>query len=362
MRVLIIVGTRPNFIKVTQFWEKSSTSHLINFKLLHAGQHYDKSMSGVFMEQFNLTPDVWLDVGKGSVCQQTAQIIAKLESAFKQLSPDLVMVVGDVNSTLAAVIAAKKMDIKVAHLESGLRSFDRSMPEEVNRVATDHLSDILFVTEASGLQNLENEGVDSERVFFVGNTMIDTLVAFEDEIEESQIRHTLKLSESEDYALVTFHRPSNVYNKHGLDHLVQLLLTIAQKRKVVFPVHPRTIAQIKKENLFDDLTNNSNIVLCGALSYFDFQHLLSHCKFVLTDSGGIQEETTFRGKPCLTVRPNTERPSTIEQGTNVLCEFTIEEVLGHIADIDAGRYKKGCVPELWDGQTTQRIIKILSEI
>ena len=361
-KVLIVVGTRPNFVKVTQFFNSTKIDGSIDFKLVHTGQHYDVKMSDVFMDQFNLSPDYWLNVGQGKSCQQIAGVIQGLEDVLVQFSADLVMVVGDVNSTLAGGIAANKLGVKVAHLESGLRSFDRSMPEEINRLATDHIADYLFVTEQSGINNLKNEGIDDSRIFFVGNTMIDTLVAFDKEIKGRGIRKKLGLENGMPYALVTMHRPSNVDDVSDMRRTIDLLASVTEKHNVVFPVHPRTAKQMEEFGFGAKDIEKGRLILCKPLSYFDFQCLLLHCQFVLTDSGGIQEESTFRGKPCLTLRPNTERPVTIDIGTNVLCDFTVDAIAGHIADIDSGDFRQdSSIPDLWDGKASERICKILKE-
>jgi len=360
MKLLIVVGTRPNFVKITQFLSNSGKDDDIEISLVHTGQHYDDKMSDIFLSQFGLEPDYWLDVGQDSPSFQIAKVISGLEKVLSDHSPDLVMVVGDVNSTLAAAIAANKNGIKVAHLESGLRSNDRTMPEEINRLVVDHIADYLFVTEQSGIDNLAREGIPKERIFLVGNTMIDTLVAYDQQIQESRIREDLMIDEG--YGLVTLHRPSNVDNREDLTRIIELLNVAAHDRKIVFPIHPRTAKQLKEFGLEVGMSLNKNIILCEPFAYFDFQHLLLHAQFVITDSGGIQEEATFRQKPCLTLRPNTERPVTVGEGTNVLCEFTPDVVLAHIDQIDSGRFKRGKIPALWDGKATQRVMQVIKEL
>lgn len=360
MKLLIVVGTRPNFVKITQFLSNSGKDDDIEISLVHTGQHYDDKMSDIFLSQFGLEPDYWLDVGQDSPSFQIAKVISGLEKVLSDHSPDLVMVVGDVNSTLAAAIAANKNGIKVAHLESGLRSNDRTMPEEINRLVVDHIADYLFVTEQSGIDNLAREGIPKERIFLVGNTMIDTLVAYDQQIQESRIREDLMIDEG--YALVTLHRPSNVDNREDLTRIIELLNVAAHDRKIVFPIHPRTAKQLKEFGLEAGMSLNKNIILCEPFAYFDFQHLLLHAQFVITDSGGIQEETTFRRKPCLTLRPNTERPATVDEGTNVLCKFTPDVVSAYIDQIDSGQFKRGKIPRLWDGNATQRVIQVIKRL
>jgi UDP-N-acetylglucosamine 2-epimerase (non-hydrolysing) len=304
-KILIVVGTRPNFIKVTRFKEVAKKYADLEVKILHTGQHYDEKMSTVFFKQFNLTPDVFLNIELGSPNSQMAHIMLGLEKTINEYKPDLLIVPGDVNTTFAAALTANKMNIKIAHLESGLRSFDRTMPEEFNRVLTDIVSDYFFVTEQSGMHNLLNEGKDNKSVFFVGNTMIDTMVAFKQEIENSAILEQLKL-DKEKYVLMTMHRPATVDTEKGLSKLIELIEYISNKYKVVFPIHPRTIKNMQVFNLYSLINNNPDILLTEPLDYFSFQKLIKYCKLIITDSGGIQEESTFLQKPCLTLRPNTE--------------------------------------------------------
>ena len=349
------MGTRPNFIKITQFKRVAKSYDHLTIKIVHTGQHYDEKMANVFFDQFKLRPDVFLDIHPNHPAKQIADTISALTDLFLNSKPALVIVVGDVNSTLAAAIAANKCDIPIAHLESGLRSFDRNMPEEHNRLVADNLADIHFVTEDSGLQNLRNEHKPEAGIAFVGNTMIDTLVAFKDKISESKILKELKL-ETGNFALVTLHRPSNVDTPEGVRMLINVLKAAASYMPLVFPIHPRTRNKIAEMGLKSDLNQISNLLLTEPLGYFDFQKLVADCAFVLTDSGGIQEETTFLQKPCLTLRPNTERPSTIEVGTNVLLPFDVNAITPFIDDIVAGRFKKGAVPAYWDGKATERIM------
>ena len=275
--------------------------------------------------------------------------------------PNLIVVVGDVNSTLAAAITANKMGVRIAHLESGLRSFDREMPEEINRILTDEITDVFFVTEQSGLDHLKAEGISDEKVFFVGNTMIDSLVLFKNQIAASPIMEELNVQTGK-FAIMTMHRPSNVDTAQGLKILIEIITTITYHVKLVFPIHPRTIGALKKFGLMADIENNAQLILTEPLDYFGFQNLVANSKFVVTDSGGIQEETTFLGVPCLTLRNNTERPITCTLGTNKLLEYSKDVVEPEIAAIMEGTYKKGTVPPLWDGDSTLRILEILDRI
>lgn len=361
-KVGIVVGTRPNFIKITQFERVfEQYSDLFDFKLIHTGQHYDKNMSDVFFDQFKLRkPDVFLETKGLSPVIQIGEIISQLGAFIEEWKPDLLITPGDVNSTLASAIVANKTGTRLAHLESGLRSFDRTMPEEINRLLTDEITDEYFVTEQSGLDHLAREGANG-RVHFVGNTMIDTLVAFEKEIQESPVLGKYSLTEA-GFVLMTMHRPGNVDTKSKLLKLLGMLNHATKTYKVVFPIHPRTKKSLEQHNLLDEVVDNANIILTEPLDYFAFQKLTATCKFVLTDSGGIQEETTFRQVPCLTLRPNTERPSSIDLGTNTLVPFDTDIVNNYIDQITEGTYKTGVIPPLWDGKATERIVKILSEI
>jgi len=357
-KILIIVGTRPNFIKVTQFKKVAKNYPDIEVKIAHTGQHYDYKMSQVFFEQFGLQPDYFLEIGAGSPNTQMAEIMLRLEKLItEKFKPDLMIVPGDVNSTFAAALTANKMGIKLAHLESGLRSLDRLMPEEINRILTDEISDYYFITEESGTKHLTNEKKHGKQ-FFVGNTMIDTMLAFENKIDNAEILNKYNLKEN-DFALVTIHRPSNVDTKEKLSLILDLLEYLNKIRKTVFPVHPRTLSRFKNFGLSERLSKLENIIQTEPLSYFDFQQLVKNCKFVFTDSGGIQEETTFRRKPCLTLRDNTERPITVDIGTNIM--ITFEQAKSEIDKIEREVLKKGKIPPLWDGKATERIMEIISK-
>lgn len=363
MNIHILIGTRPNFIKVTQF-KRLVAQYYPSFKIsiIHTGQHYDEKMADVFFRQFNLVPDYYLNIAPASANKQIAEIMIKLEDLINEIGkPDVLLVPGDVNSTLAGALFANKHSIKLAHIEAGLRSFDRTMPEEFNRLIADELSDVFFVTEPSGLNHLKNEGKNLNDIHYVGNTMIDTMVAFEKEIEASSVLNELNIVKDK-FVLMTMHRPATVDNKNELEKLISLIEYITINYKVVFPIHPRTIKNAKEFNLYERITSNSNLICTDPLDYFAFQKLIKECAFILTDSGGIQEESTFRQKPCLTLRPNTERPVTVDEGTNTLLPFDLELVKKHIAEIENGTYKKGLIPQWWDGKATERILKVLSEL
>jgi UDP-N-acetylglucosamine 2-epimerase (non-hydrolysing) len=359
--ILIIVGTRPNFIKVTQFKKEAVAFNNLNIRIAHTGQHFDSKMADVFFEQFNLVPDVFFNVKPASANSQMAEIMVKLETEINNHKPDLIIVVGDVNSTFAAALTANKMGVKIAHLESGLRSNDKTMPEEHNRVLTDAITDYYFVTEQSGYDNLIAENKNTEQIFFVGNTMIDTLVAFQKEIDESIILNDLDLKAG-NFILMTMHRPATVDDLEGLKKLSNLIQVLSEDFKIVFPIHPRTLKNIDAFNLGENFRNNKNLIFTEPLDYFSFQKLVKEAKLIITDSGGIQEESTFLQVPCLTLRPNTERPITVTMGSNELVPFEIENILKKVNQIKIGAYKSGNIPPLWDGKTTTRILEVLNKI
>ena len=360
MKIYILIGTRPNFIKVTQFRrvvaEKYPTSTI---KFIHTGQHYDEKMADVFFRQFNLIPDYFLNITQGSPNTQIADILLKLESLMTEIGkPDWLLVPGDVNSTLAGALFANKMGIKLGHIEAGLRSFDRTMPEEFNRLVADELSDLFFITEPSGTKHLLNEGKPSDQIKYVGNTMIDTMVAFEKEIDESDIQTKLSI-QNHPFVLMTMHRPATVDNKNELLKLIELINYVSENYFVVFPVHPRTLKNAKEFGIYEQFETNKRLLFTEPLDYFAFQNLVKNCSFILTDSGGIQEESTFRQKPCLTLRPNTERPVTVDIGSNTLLPFDLDLLKEYMSQIRNGTYKKGAIPEYWDGKATERILKEL---
>ena len=360
-KLLIVVGTRPNFIKITRFKQVARERGGFNVRIVHTGQHFSTNMADVFFEQFGLEPDSWLEIGAGSPNAQMAAIMHGLEPVIADERPDLAMVVGDVNSTLAAAITINKMGVPLAHLESGLRSFDRSMPEEFNRIVADELSDHWFITEQSGIDNLTREGRAKERMHFVGNTMIDTLVAFEPQVQRSPVLNDHNLGEG-GHVLMTIHRPAMVDLPERLNELLDLIADLARDRKVVFPIHPRTLNNLERFNLLEKAQAIKGLVLTEPLDYFAFQKLIATCAFILTDSGGIQEESTFRRIPCLTLRPNTERPITITMGSNELVPLDMQAIRSAIGRIERHEFKRGEVPPLWDGRATERIFDVLERV
>jgi UDP-N-acetylglucosamine 2-epimerase (non-hydrolysing) len=361
-KIISVVGARPNFMKVAPLHRafrerKDAIRHLI----VHTGQHYDRQMSKVFFEDLELPePDVYLGVGSGSHAQQTAKVMVEFEKVAEKEKPDLAIVVGDVNSTVACSLDCAKMHIPVAHVEAGLRSFDRSMPEEINRLLTDAIADYLFVTERSGMKNLEHEGIGKEKIFFVGNTMIDSLISYRKKAQASPILRTLGV-QPKSYALVTLHRPSNVDNKENLGKIFDLLTSLSEKTVVIFPVHPRTRKMISEFGLQTRMHKIRNLKLLEPLGYIDFLAMMEGAQFLMTDSGGIQEETTYLGVPCLTLRTTTERPVTVETGTNELCGEDFDLALKKGFEILDGKRKQGCIPELWDGKAAERIAAIIED-
>lgn len=345
MKIIIIVGTRPNFIKAFPVYHALKPDH--DLKLIHTGQHYDKNMSQIFFEELKFPePDINLNI-TGSPIQQTAEVMTKLETIFLQENPDLVIVFGDVTSTLAGALVASKLNIKLAHVESGLRSFDRTMPEEINRILTDKLADILFVTEPSGLLNLKKENI-TNNIFYVGNTMIDTLFKFKDQARKLKVCRKYGLVEK-NYILVTIHRVNNV--DENLEQIVKTLNKLSEKYQVIFPVHPRTQKKINQKNKF---------IIIEPVGYLEFISLMIDSQLVLTDSGGIQEETTALNIPCLTARPNTERPITITHGTNQLISLDLLET--RTDQIMNGDLRIGFREiKLWDGKASERIAEILKK-
>jgi UDP-N-acetylglucosamine 2-epimerase (non-hydrolysing) len=362
MKIINVVGARPNFMKIAPIHKLMLKSDSIKPVLVHTGQHYDEKMSKVFFHDLKMPmPDVYLNVGSGTHAVQTAKIMIEFEKVLEKEKPDMVLVVGDVNSTVACTLVAVKLGIKCAHVESGLRSFDRRMPEEINRLMTDVVSDYLFVSEESGMENLKNEGMPDSKVFHVGNVMIDSLVSHIATTDRSKILKETGVT-PEGYCLITLHRPSNVDDPESAKILVDLLKNLSKKIKVVFPIHPRTLKNFGNFGILKGFSDNPEIRLTEPLGYLDFMKLMKECRFVLTDSGGIQEETTYLGKPCLTLRENTERPSTVTLGTNILIkELNKKLIMKHIGDILDGNVKKGCVPKFWDGHTAERIVAILEK-
>jgi len=359
MRVMHVVGARPNFMKVAPvIVEMRKWPAQFEQTLLHTGQHYDANMSRAFFEDLELPePDVQLGIGSGSHAEQTGRMLIALEAEIRRRMPDLVIVVGDVNSTLAAALVCSKLGVAVAHVEAGLRSFDRSMPEEINRIVTDQLSELLFTTEASGERNLLREGVDPAKIHFVGNVMIDSLVTALPKARRSRVLADLGL-EAGNYAVLTLHRPSNVDDAQTLDEILQALGALSARMPTVFPVHPRTRSRLGARAQSSD----GALRLTDPLAYLDFLNLVANCRLVLTDSGGVQEETTYLGIPCLTLRANTERPVTVEIGTNRLVASNrraIEQAASEA--LAAGRAGAAAKPPLWDGRAAQRIVEVLRQ-
>lgn len=351
MNVFHIVGARPNFIKVAPVMNALKTRKHVVQTLIHTGQHYDANMSDVFFEQLGIpAPNVNLAVGSGSPAWQTAEIMTRLEPVLLDGKPDVVLVYGDVNSTVAAALVGAKLGVRVGHVEAGLRSYDRTMPEEINRLVTDQLADMLFTPSEDGDINLQKEGIPAERIFRVGNVMIDSLVRL---LPAAQLQNRNRLPER--YALVTLHRPANVDDGVILKRILQSLLEVSQDLSVIFPAHPRTRKRIADFGLQAD-----QLQILDPLSYLEFLGMQSRATVVITDSGGIQEETTYLGVPCLTLRENTERPVTVSLGTNVLVGRDPEKLRSELSRVLAGNAKKGTMPPLWDGHAGERIAALLA--
>jgi UDP-N-acetylglucosamine 2-epimerase (non-hydrolysing) len=364
MRILTIVGARPNFVKVAPLMDEMSRHPDIETILVHTGQHYDYEMSRAFFEDLEIPePHVNLEVASGTAVTQIAEIMLRLERVMEEMQPAVVVVVGDVNSTLSAALTAVKMGQPIAHVEAGLRSFDRTMPEEVNRVLTDAISDFLFVTEPSGVENLLREGRPKERIFLVGNVMIDALRRFLPHAKRRAVPQELYARSKHlvgSYGLVTLHRPSTVDNLGTLRAIWEALEEIAKEVPLIFPLHPRTQNRMKEGGLCDSWRDASNgVCLVPPMSYLQFLKLQSEATLVITDSGGVQEETTALGVPCLTVRENTERPITLSEGTNVLVGLNGSRLVQEARRILRGEGKKGHVPTLWDGHASARIVRTL---
>lgn len=363
MKVLNIVGARPNFMKMAPIIEAMNKyPKQIEHLLVHTGQHYDEKMSKAFFDDLGMpVPDINLEVGSGSHAEQTAKVMIEFEKVCLREKPDLVIVVGDVNSTMACTITAKKLGIKVAHVEAGLRSRDMSMPEEINRLCTDVLCDYLFTTDHFANENLAAEGVPAEKVFFVGNVMIDTLLKHREMAAGLTLSRNLGLVPKE-YATLTMHRPGNVDDKVVLTGILEALSEISEEIPIVFPIHPRTKKMAEQFGLghfFNSGENVKGIWITEPLGYLEFLHLNMYAKMVLTDSGGLQEETTVLGVPCITMRPNTERPITCEVGSNVIVGGNKQKILAQAKQILSGELQQGRVPEKWDGHAAERIVDVL---
>ena len=376
--IIHVVGARPNFMKIAPIFvsfekqNQKNNSPFIDQFIVHTGQHYGKEMSESFFSDLGIPdPHFNLNVGSGSHAFQTANIMLSFEGVLNELSPNLVIVVGDVNSTVACAITAKKLGIRVAHVESGLRSFDRSMPEEINRILTDSISDLLFTTEQSANINLNNQGISSEKIFFAGNTMIDSLVLQLENAAQINTLENINLTGSGSdhfkYGLLTMHRPANVDCPTVLAGFLESFISLSDDTPILFPAHPRTIKQIKEnklESIFSSteevLLNKKGMVLIDPLGYYDMLNLMRSADYVITDSGGIQEETTYLGIPCFTIRENTERPVTTDHGTNILVGQNHKLLSDEVSKITTRKQKKGTIPPLWDGKASERIVDTLT--
>jgi UDP-N-acetylglucosamine 2-epimerase (non-hydrolysing) len=357
--ILHVVGARPNFVKISAILRAMQTVGELKSTLVHTSQHYGQEMSDWFFEDMKIRdPDFCLGVGSGTHAEQTARIMLAFEPVLETCRPDLVLVVGDVNSTLACALVAAKLHFKIAHVEAGLRSFDRTMPEEINRILTDQLSDVLFTTSADAGENLRREGIRAERIHFVGNVMIDTLRQYLKPAIEIAAWKRWSL-EPKTYAVVTLHRPSNVDDSRMLLKILETLEILQEQVPIIFPVHPRTRASISGLIAVEARARMPNVHFTEPLRYLEFIGLLSQSAMALTDSGGIQEECTSLGIPCLTLRSSTERPVTVTEGTNVVVGTDRDRILAEARAILMGRGKTGGVPALWDGQAAQRIVDVL---
>jgi UDP-N-acetylglucosamine 2-epimerase (non-hydrolysing) len=371
-KIILVAGARPNFMKIAPILRAFQQYPQIQPVLVHTGQHYDDSMSGSFFRDLGIkAPDYNLNVGSGSHANQTAQIMMKFEDVCIREKPDLVLVVGDVNSTIAAGLVAKKLQIKLAHVEAGLRSGDRDMPEEINRLATDAISDLFFTTENQGTVNLLNEGIPKEKIHFVGHVMIDNLfrqLSILDQVEEQLDTFALKKKLSGSYICMTLHRPSNVDNKETLTRITGAVSELAEISPVIFPCHPRTKKQMEEfglKGIFSQIHQNdenlrTGIYICEPLGYNDFLYLWKDASLVLTDSGGLQEETTALKIPCITVRENTERPITVTEGSNEIAGTDAEKIIELGKKALNGKWKESKLPDLWDGKAGERIAAICS--
>ncbi len=383
-KIFIVVGARPNFMKAAPLYEAFKEYPDIQTSIIHTGQHYDAAMNKVFFDDLGLPkPDIYLGVGSGTHAQQTGAVMLEFEKILIDQRPDMVVVVGDVNSTIACALDASKLNIPVAHVEAGLRSFDRTMPEEINRLLTDQISAILFTTCEDADKNLSKEGIPSDKIHFVGNVMIDSLMKFIERAKQTDILSRLGMvshAASDDlpdthkpYALLTLHRPSNVDDKDTLEGILSALNLVSKRIPVLFPIHPRTLKQIRQFG-FEDLIwhmddprgvlldlSYQKVITMPPQSYLDFLNLMANSTLVLTDSGGIQEETTILGIPCITIRKNTERPITVTEGTNILVGSNPEKILSEAYTILDSGGKKGRLPKLWDGKAASRIVKIIAD-
>lgn len=361
MNVTIVAGARPNFMKIAPIIDaiKKAASHGrdIHYRLIHTGQHYDKKMSGDFFEQLGIPePDVNLEAGGGTQAEQTAAIMIRFEKELMERRPDLVLVVGDVTSTMACAITSQKLHVPVTHVEAGIRSGDWEMPEEINRLVTDSITNYFFTTSESANQHLRSSGINEDRIFFVGNTMIDTLLKQQPKFIRPTFWDELGLSEKK-YLILTLHRPSNVDDPNQLGGLLHVLENCSKDIPVIFPVHPRTKSNIERFGF-----KLNQIKMVEPLGYLEFNYMVQHAKGVITDSGGITEETTVMGVPCMTLRNSTERPETCTIGTNELLGTAPEALARALKELFEGNWKKGGIPPLWDGKTSERIVEHICEI
>ena len=355
MKIDLIAGARPNFMKIAPIIDAIKVAQIkgknIEFRLVHTGQHYDKNMSGSFFEQLGIPlPDINLEAGKGTQAEQTAKIMMGYESLLQKESTDYCLVVGDVTSTMACSIVAKKINIKVIHVEGGIRSWDLTMPEEINRMVTDSITDYFFTTSETANNNLLNNGVSKDQIFYVGNTMIDTLLKHRPNFRKPLIWEEAGLQERE-YIVMTLHRPANVDEENILKELMDEIVAHSQGIPIIFPVHPRTAKQLESIGI-----SYPNLYTIEPLGYLEFNYLVERAKAVITDSGGITEETTVMDIPCMTLRDNTERPETIELGTNELLGVNPKAIAPAMATLFSGNWKSGSIPHLWDGKTAERIV------
>ena len=354
----LIAAARPNFMKIGPLYHALKKEAWAEPIIVHTGQHYDLNMSDVFFQDLKLPlPHIHLGIGSGSHAEQTGRVMIAYEKILEKKRPDLVIVVGDVNSTIATTLAATKLGIKVAHLEAGLRSFDRTMPEEINRIVTDALSDLLWTPSYDADQNLIREGISLAKIKMVGNIMIDSFEMLRQQIESETCYK--RFNKNNGYGIVTLHRPANVDNYENLKYIFDVLLKLAMKLTLVFPVHPRTLKSLQNNGLLYLLKNSNNLYLEEPFSYIRFMNLVINSKLIITDSGGLQEEATYLGIPCLTLRPNTERPITVWQGTNKLCG--VEDIINHSNEVMKGNTIHR-VPHLWDGHTADRVVMSVKEL
>jgi len=360
MKILYVVGARPNFMKVAPILKELDHYADIEGVLVHTGQHYDECMSKIFFDDLNMPmPDEFLGIGSGSHATQTGKAMMALERSMRAHQPDLVLVVGDVNSTLAGALAAAKLNIPVAHVEAGLRSRDRTMPEEINRICTDSITTLFFTTSHVASENLRREGIQSKQIHFVGNVMIDSLVNYIDKAQKSTILSDLDI-DPKAYGLLTLHHPENVDDLEIFEQLLEAIAILSQHTSFIFPIHPRTQARLDQFGLRARLDAMSRVIQTPPLGYLDFLKVLSNAKFALIDSSGVQEETTVLGIPCLTMRDNTERPETVTEGTNCLVGRNVQQIVDEVHLILDGQARVGQIPERWDGATAPRIMEAIA--